>query len=30
MLLHEVRFAAAERPITHPPEKKKRRSTASG
>jgi hypothetical protein len=30
MVLHEIRFAAAERPITHPPEKKKRRSAASG
>jgi hypothetical protein len=30
MLLHEIRFAAAERPITHPPEKKKRRAVASG
>ena len=29
MLLHEIRFAAAERPITHPPEKKKRRAAAS-
>jgi hypothetical protein len=29
MLLHEIRFAAAERPITHPPEKKKKRRPAA-